>query len=211
MPEGGRNALLAAATASLHLHALPRHHAGFTRVHVGRIDAGTGRNVVPARALLVAEVRGATAELCEFMADRAKQVVSAAADMYGCSAEIRAMGQAVTAASDASLARRIEQTAARVGDFRYFRVDEIGGSEDFTEMMRRVQERGGLAANVGIGADLTGVHHDDAERSRLLPAHSSVFDFDERALSTAVRILGSLALELLDAEGDPEARAVGDR
>jgi aminobenzoyl-glutamate utilization protein A len=196
MPEGGKNALLAAATAAIHLHALPRHHAGFTRVHVGRLEAGTGRNVVPEHAVLVAEVRGATQALCESMYDRATQVVRAAAAMQGCAVEIRSMGQAGTAQSDPTLAARVEKAAGAVGRFVFSRIDGMGGSEDFTEMMRAVQMRGGLATNIGIGADLGGTRRDDVDRSRVLAPHSSVFDFDERALAMAVHILSRLVIDL---------------
>lgn len=195
-PEGGRNALLAAAAAALHLHALPRHHAGFTRVHVGRMEAGTGRNVIPDRALLVAEVRGATTALCESMYERAVRVIQGAASMYDCSVEVRPMGRADTAASDPPLAERIERVARGMGDFTFHKVEAVGGSEDFTEMMRAVQARGGLAANVGIGADAHGTRRGDADRSRVLAAHSARFDFDEAALGVAVRLLSHLVVDL---------------
>jgi aminobenzoyl-glutamate utilization protein A len=196
-PEGGRNALLAAATAALHLHALPRHHAGFTRVHVGRMEAGTGRNVIPDRALLVAEVRGATGALCESMYGRAVRVVQGAAAMYDCGVEIRPMGRADTATSDPTLAERVERVARSVGEFAFHKVEAVGGSEDFTEMMRAVQSRGGLAVNIGIGADVHGTRRGDLNRSRVLTAHSATFDFDEEALGLAVRLLSHLAVDLV--------------
>jgi aminobenzoyl-glutamate utilization protein A len=196
LPEGGRNALLAAATAVLHLHALPRHHAGFTRIHVGRMEAGTGRNVIPDHALLVAEVRGGTSELCESMYERAVHVVKAAAEMYECTAEIRPMGRAGTAESDPTLAKQVRVSAGRVGRFTFHEVDAVGGSEDFTEMMRAVQAHGGLAANIGIGADYHGTRKDDPDRSRVLAPHSPTFDFDERALGVAVRVLSRLIVDL---------------
>jgi aminobenzoyl-glutamate utilization protein A len=196
-PEGGKNALLAAATAALHLHALPRHHDGFTRVNVGRLDAGTGRNVIPDRALLVCEVRGETTDLCESMYARAAHVVASAASLYGCSAALCPMGQAGTASSDTELADRARKTASDLGDgFRFYDVDRMGGSEDFTEMMARVQSRGGLATCIGIGADLHGIRKEDADRSRALPAHGDRFDFDERALFFAVRLLSCLSADL---------------
>lgn len=195
-PEGGKNALLAAAAAALHLHALPRHHAGFTRVHVGRLEAGTGRNVIPDRALLVAEVRGASSDLCDSMFERAVRVIEGAAAMYGCGVEIRPMGRAGTASSDPSLAERVEQAAHRLGSFAFHTVDAVGGSEDFTEMMRAVQARGGRAVNIGVGADAGGTRRGDADRSRVLAAHSATFDFDEAALAVAVRLLSHLTVDL---------------
>jgi aminobenzoyl-glutamate utilization protein A len=106
------------------------------------------------------------------------------------------MGQADTAQSDPDLARRVENVATRVGPFTFHDVDAVGGSEDFTEMMRAVQARGGLATSVGIGADYHGISRDDVDRSGLLAPHSSLFDFDERALAVAVRVLSRLVIDL---------------
>ena len=70
-PHQGKNALLAAATAVLNLHAISRHRGGSTRINVGRLTAGQGRNVVPPNAHLVIETRGATTKLNEYMYERA--------------------------------------------------------------------------------------------------------------------------------------------
>ena len=58
-PQTGRNALMAAANAAINLMALPRHGDGMTRVNVGNLHAGEGRNVVAAHATMQIEVRGA--------------------------------------------------------------------------------------------------------------------------------------------------------
>ena len=195
-PEGGHNALLAAASAVLNLHALPRHQAGFTRINVGRMVAGTGRNVIPADADLVVEVRGETSELCDSMHAKAIRVVEAAAAMYGCSVSIRAMGAAGTAESDRPLAERVTAVARQIGPHTMHSVDKMGGSEDFTEMMRRVQDRGGQACYVGIGADLYGIRHHDANRVQVLAAHTGRYDFDENALILAAELFSALALDL---------------
>jgi aminobenzoyl-glutamate utilization protein A len=197
-PEGGHNALLSAATAALNLHALPRHRDGFTRINVGKLAAGTGRNVIPAEASLVAEVRGETTELCDSMYDRAQTVIEAAAAMHGCKAEVRSMGQAGTARSDAALAERIQTIAAQCSDISFLALEKMGGSEDFTEMMRRVQKRGGLATNIGIGADAQGIHHGDEHRDRVLPAHTGVYDFDEGAMPFAVQLLTTIVCDLME-------------
>lgn len=198
-PEGGHNALLAAATASLNLYALPRHRDGFTRVNVGRLSAGTGRNVIPAEAHLVAEVRGETSELCDSMYERAVAIVESAAAMQGCTASIRAMGQAGTANSDTRLAAHVQAVAARLTDAHptFHTLEKMGGSEDFTEMMRCVQEQGGLATNIGIGADAHGIAYKDDAREKVLPAHTGIYDFDERALAFTTRLLTALVFDLM--------------
>ena len=78
-PDGGKNALLAAANAALNLYAISRHKAGATRVNVGRLYAGTGRNVIPDKAVMAIETRGDTSELDQYMYGRAMQVLQGSA------------------------------------------------------------------------------------------------------------------------------------
>lgn len=196
-PEEGHNALLAAANAVLNLYALPRHRDGFTRVNVGKLSAGSGRNVIPAESMLVAEVRGETTALCDFMYDRAMTVIESSAAMYGCTTSIRAMGGAGTAHSDEALAQRVQSIASRIPGTAFLKMEKMGGSEDFTEMMNRVQENGGLATNIGIGADFYGTHHGNADREHVLPAHTGIYDIDERALPFAARLLTTIVFDLM--------------
>lgn len=184
-PQAGHNALLAAATAALNLHAIPRHRDGATRVNVGKLIAGQGRNVIPPTAHMVIETRGATTELNAYMYETALRVLEAAASTYGCDLKVRAMGGASSADSDAALAARVVRVAETLGGFEMRPAGLGGGSEDFTYMMRRVQEQGGLATSIGLGADLNGAGH-----------HTAIFDFDERALPMAVKLLCALIMDL---------------
>lgn len=81
-PEKGKNALLAAAQAAISLHTISRHSGGSSRINVGVLEAGTGRNVVPANGLIKFETRGETAEINDFMAKEAKRMCRAAAMLY---------------------------------------------------------------------------------------------------------------------------------
>lgn len=186
-PQAGRNALLAAATAALNLHAIPRHRQGATRINVGRLEAGSGRNVVPAYAHLVIETRGANTELNEAMYNSAVRVLEASAAMYDCALEITAMGAAQSADSSDALAGRVERVAQALGGMRLAPRGGSGGSEDFTAMMRRVQTQGGQATNIAVGAGGSG----GGEH------HSATFDFDERALKTAVMLLSATAADVM--------------
>jgi aminobenzoyl-glutamate utilization protein A len=185
-PHEGKNALLAAATAVLNLHAIPRHRDGATRINVGRLEAGSGRNVVPARAHLIIETRGATTELNDYVYDYAIHILEAAAAMHNCSLEIRPMGSAQSADSDVELMAHVEKIAQAMGDFTFRDAEAGGGSEDYTYMMARVQQHGGQATSISIGADLGGWGH-----------HTAEFDFDERALKMAVRLLSMTTLDLM--------------
>lgn len=46
-PELGKNVSLGIATAILNLEAIPRHSGGSSRINVGIVECGTGRNVIP--------------------------------------------------------------------------------------------------------------------------------------------------------------------
>jgi aminobenzoyl-glutamate utilization protein A len=185
VPNEGKNALLAATTAVLNLYAIPRHRVGKTRINVGRLSAGTGRNVIPDRAQLVVESRGETMELNDYMYNYAVRILEAAAAMHDCRLEVRAMGSAQSADSDAELRERVQAIAQEIGGLSIREPEPSGGSEDFTYMMARVQERGGLAANIGVGAKLGGWGH-----------HTAEFDIDERALALSTRLLSILVLDL---------------
>jgi len=196
-PERGRNALVAAATAVLNLYAIPRHSGGATRVNVGHLEAGTGRNVIPASALMAVETRGASTELNDYMYERAITVIQAAAVIAECQVEITPMGAAETAESDALLAERVQRVADRLGGFACTRSSRGCGSEDITYMIRRVQERGGLATVIGVGAGRCNKVGDD----EVLWAHTSRFDIDERSLNQATLLLSALARDVL-AQGE---------
>lgn len=193
-PQDGKNALLAAATAALNLHAIPRHRAGSTRINVGRLVAGQGRNVISPEALLVIETRGATRELNAYMYASAMRVLKAAAAMYDCELTVRAMGGAQSADSDPLLAGRVSAVATQI-DGLSIRPPETGGggSEDYTYMMRRVQGRGGLATAIGFGANLGDWGH-----------HTAEFDLDERALPLAALLL---IRTVFDLQAHPPARS----
>ena len=66
-PQLGKNALMAASTAVLNLYGIPRHSGGATRINVGKLIAGSGRNVICDEAFMEIEVRGETTELCDYV------------------------------------------------------------------------------------------------------------------------------------------------
>jgi aminobenzoyl-glutamate utilization protein A len=185
-PHRGKNALLAAATAVLNLHAIPRHRQGASRVNVGRLTAGMGRNVICPNAHLVIETRGQTGEINAMMYERAVRILEGAAAMYDCELTLRQMGRAESGSSDPVLADRVAEIATDLDGYSIRAPEMSGGSEDYTVMMRQVQASGGLATNIGFGADLGGFGH-----------HTPEFDFDEGALSMAAALLAHAALDLM--------------
>lgn len=185
-PEAGRNALLAAACAALNLHAIPRHSGGASRINVGVLEAGTGRNVTADKALLKLETRGATSAINEFMETEAKRVIEAAAAMYGVEVSVEKVGGAAGGSNTPELAAFVAKRAKELGVFSKIVNDcDFGASEDFAYFMERVQSHGGQAAYLMVGADLAAGHHD------------SHFNFDENALPNAAKILACTAASLL--------------
>ncbi|WP_302080279.1 amidohydrolase [Salinibaculum rarum] len=182
-PGQGRNAVQAMATAVQNLYAIPRHGDGSTRVNAGRVGGGTASNIVPESAFIEGEVRGETTELMEYMWDEANRVIEHAAEMHDCAYTITRGGEAPSATSDVAVVDRVA-TAARdvAGVDTVRRRDDLGGSEDATFLMRRVQERGGEAGYVCIGTDHPGGHH------------TATFDVDERSLPIGVDVLSNAVL-----------------
>lgn len=182
-PEKGRNALLAAASATLGLHAIPRYSAGASRINVGTFHAGEGRNVVPRAATIRVETRGQTSEINEFMFARAEDVIAGAARMYGVEAELTVVGRADREDPSPELLPYIREAFTGVpGVTEIHDSSGVGGSEDATAMMKRVKERGGLATYVQIGMDTTAGHHTED------------FDVDEDMLGLGVIAEARIAL-----------------
>jgi aminobenzoyl-glutamate utilization protein A len=195
-PQGGNNAMLAAANAVLNLHAIPRHSDGATRVNVGKLTAGSGRNVICSEAKLIIETRGETNELSDYMYAKAQNVLQASAAMYNCALSISPMGSANTAESSPALEAQITALLKELSLTPVLNV-KAGGSEDFTYLMHRVQKQGGQAINIGFGADIHGhsLTHPVSLEKKLL-AHTYQFDVDERVLKQAMTVLATLTYRL---------------
>lgn len=182
-PEKGQNALLACAAASLHLQGISRHSAGMTRINIGRLEAGTGRNIISDTGRMEMETRGETAALNDYMETTARRIIKTAGDMYQVSTKIDVVGKTIDAVCD-------KEWIARIGDVckdskrinRVIPEVPFGGSEDATLMMRAVQNRGGKAVYLLFGTPIANGHHHPA------------FDFDENVLIVAVELLARILL-----------------
>ena len=184
-PEEGRNAILAMATAIQNLYSISRHADGATRVNAGLAGGGTATNVVAEDAFVEGEVRGETTELMEYMVERAERVLRSAAEMHGCDVAVTTEGRAPSARSDDAI-RNVVAAVGRetAGVDSVLDSDDLGGSEDATYLMQRVQERGGKAAYVGIGTDHPGGHH------------TGTFDVDEESIRIGVDVLSDAIVRL---------------
>lgn len=186
-PELGKNVMLAVGTAILNLYAIPRHSGGQSRINVGTVTAGSGRNVIADEAKMEIEVRGETTEINQFMEEYAVNVLESAAKMHGCTCEMKLMGSAYSLTSDQALMDRIRRVCE---EHLKLPVSETtssrnGGSEDISYMMRRVQEQGGQATFMRLLTPEAG------------PAHNRRFDFREDALVNGVKIFCGTVYDIL--------------
>ncbi|WP_248908826.1 amidohydrolase [Halocatena marina] len=177
-PSKGDNAVQALAAAVQNLYAIPRHEDGATRVNPGVIEGGSATNIIPETARLEGEVRGETTELKAYMQERAMRVIESAAEMHGCTVDIESVGDAPSARSDDEIVKIVSDVASDTdGVETVLDRDSLGGSEDATYLMQRVQDNGGTAAYIGVGTDHPGGHH------------TATFDVDETSLPIGVDVL----------------------
>lgn len=185
-PNAGRNALAAACHCVTQLLGIPRHGSGMTRVNVGRIVAGEGRNVIPVNAKLVMEVRGETGDINKFMATETENIVQGVAKSFGVEYNIEKMGEAVDLFNDKELVDMLDDVCSKTeGVTKVLHEVNFGGSEDATILARRVQEKGGKAAYFVLGSDRAGGHH------------TAEFDIDESSLDIGMKIYAEMLKRLM--------------
>lgn len=176
-PEDGRNALLGACSFSLQAHSLPQFSSGISRINVGTLQAGTGRNVVPAQAKLTIETRGEVSAINQAIKERLIAMAEGTALSFGLSHSVQEVGGAPAWTEDsAPVIPELFDYLSQAG-FDIKKSPRLGGSEDVTYMMQDVLDNGGQVVHFIFGADLSAGHHNDR------------FDFDEDVLEMALRAL----------------------
>ncbi len=178
-PEQGKNALLAAASAALNIYAIPRHSEGATRINVGELHAGSGRNIIADRAVLKVETRGENTKINEYVKAQAEAVIAGSAQMYGVDCEIQTVGEAVSVQGSAALAAVLQACAEESPLIKESVLEDNSpaGSEDATFFMERVQQNGGQATYCIFGTELAAGHHNEK------------FDINESTMLAAVKVL----------------------
>ncbi|PSW03779.1 amidohydrolase [Photobacterium lipolyticum] len=171
-PNAGCNALAAACTAVTQMLAIPRHRDGMTRVNVGQLTAGDGRNVIPDKAILKGETRGENRDLNNYMYQHVERIAQASSMMHGVNVEVHAQGEAIGLHNDIELVELLASVGYGCGFNNVIREKDFGASEDAGYLVDRVQAKGGKAIYCMVGSDLTAGHHNgdfDIDESRMLP------------------------------------------
>src|SRR5699024_7769652 len=172
----GKNALLAAASCALNLHTLTQFGSGMARVNVGVLKAGTAKNIVPSQARMEIETRGSNEELNQMLMSKVNNVIKGSAKTFDVEYEIMQAGGAP--AYDSHDDEFINLVYEYLKDeFKIKLAPSLGGSEDVTYMMNRVEENGGKSIHFIFGSDLKAAHHNNK------------FDFDEDTLPMAFKAL----------------------
>ena len=185
-PQEGRNALLAACTACTALLGIARHGEGASRINVGEMRGGEAPNAIPAHAWFRGETRGETSDINGFMMAEARRMVQGAARMHGCTARLLCQSYCPGASSHPELTALVERVAEEMGGFTHIMPRaEFRASEDCCWFMNKVEEDGGQAVYLQLGADRPSGHH------------TPRFTFDENVLPRGVELLARLALATL--------------
>lgn len=189
-PEKGNNAVLAAANCIVGLHDIRLEGEGLARVNVGKIVGGTARNIIADQAKLEMEFRANNLERESQLLKQAENIIQKAAQLQNCSFRVQKMGEATGAYGDEDFAEKIKREAEKIALFTDIVLsDEVNrGSEDFTSMMNAVQNNGGKACFIGIGASL---------KEKDLQHHTPEFDIDEKVLLPTVELFFNLIKSLL--------------
>ncbi|WP_373188869.1 amidohydrolase [Halolamina sp.] len=177
-PHAGKNAAQALGAAIQNLYAIPRHGDGKTRINVGQVHSNNAQNVISEEAELRVEVRGETASLNEYMLGKARNVIEHAAGMHECSHDESLYGKTTTFDCDESMVRAVADAAGDIDGVSTVKDrKEFGGSEDASYLIRQVQEQGGEATYIGVGASNPAGHH------------TAYFDIDEESLAVGVDVV----------------------
>lgn len=175
-PEKGHNALLAASSAVLNFNSLAQHSMGEARINVGKLNAGSGRNIIANKAKIEMEIRGENDHIISYLYDGVNRIVEGSAISYGCSYEIEIKGQAP------SLISYDEEFIKNLRNFykekSYKLVDaNLKGSEDIAYLLNEVRKAGGKTVHFILGSNLKDSHH------------SEEFDINEKDMIRGVDLM----------------------
>ena len=187
IPQLAADPVLAAAHVVTALQSIASRNVDPTAsavVTVGKLHAGTAFNIIPQTAHIEGTVRTFEPAVAELVHGRIKAIAEQVAGGLGCSADVRIVPYYPVTANDPRATEFFLRVARGVlGEpaVRLLERPEMG-SEDFSFYARKVP---------GCYF-LLGLHPPGAEP--LPPNHSPLFDFNDLAIGTGVKLLVALAL-----------------
>lgn len=175
-PEKGHNALLAASSAVLNFNSLAQHSMGEARINVGKLNAGSGRNIVANKAKIEMEIRGENDQIISYLYNGVNRIIKGSAISYDCSYEIEIKGQAPSLMPyDENFIKKLREYYKEKS---YKLVDaQLKGSEDIAYLLNEVRKAGGKTVHFILGSNLKDSHH------------SENFDINEKDMLRGVNLL----------------------
>lgn len=161
-PQTGHSALMAACATSMMLVGIPRHGEGVSRVAVGTLHAGEGRNITPVHAKIECEIRGETEEVLQYLAKNVEKIVRGNAISYEVESRIEKAGYSTTLIECPEILETLREIGNEIPEVKeIIDLNEPVGGEDYTLMIKRVVEKGGRGAMFRWGCNHHGHHKGD--------------------------------------------------
>jgi hippurate hydrolase len=159
-------------------------------ITIGKIEAGTTRNVIPETAYLLGTVRTVSETTRERVLEGVRRVADGIATAHGAEAQVELTRGYPVTVNDADFAEFVLDTAREViGDDRVTRSQHpVMGSEDFSYVLQRVQ---GTMANLGTRPT----------DGPAYPNHSNRMLVNESALVSGIAMHVAVALRFLERGG----------
>jgi amidohydrolase len=152
-------------------------------ISIGSIHSGTTHNVIPRTCKMLGTVRAFNDDVRAAMPSRIERVLHSCCEGSGATYKYEYIWRyPVTANNPAQTQYARGLARSIVGDAQVIDVSKLMGAEDFSFFAQRVPSCFYTLGAAG-GADTSHPHH------------SSLFDIDERALSTGVAMMTALALD----------------
>lgn len=131
------------------------------------------------------EYRGQTRTISAYARKRVFDILDGAAKAYDMEYTYVDFGEIPAAKSSDEMMEVVQRAAEKVDWFKkiYFE-GNVGGTDDASVMINKVQDNGGIATYVGIGCDTTQT------------LHNPEFDLDEDSIPAAIEMLVNATLEL---------------
>lgn len=190
-PQKGNDPVVIAANLVSNLQSIISRRVGAQEsavVTIGKLEAGKVSNVIPETAHGEGTIRTLNSDLDKFIQERLTDLIELGAKSFGADGEIEFRQATYPVVNDPSIIDVIEKSSEKaIGqeNIRWLKQASMG-SEDFSLYLREIP-----GALVRLGT-----HNDDERSKRAL--HSNDIHFDEKAISTGVRVMTNALIDLLN-------------
>jgi amidohydrolase len=202
MPWRGVDPIVTAADIVLALQTIASRGIDARKpvvVSVGRIEAGTAWNIIPAQAVLEGTIRTHDEAVRRRVLEQLDRIARHTALAHGATAEVVITAYGSVTKNDPALVARMKPTLVRVaGAASVIEVEPFMGSEDFAEYAQR---KPGFFIFLGVRSEAIGAVHS---------LHTPQMKLDEAALPLGARLLATLAIDFLNSEAHAKGKGMKD-